>query len=153
MPPKMSDRVDVLEAKMANLEVGMGDLQAKFVEMQHSLLHEVAKMLGKMINEPQQGAPSKGRSSSLEEYRMSVQKVELPMFGLPIPRRIRVWVAITIWAVGVRVSPETSMDLLQNICTPGLLRHLWHQRHDRMRGIRRFQWRKLGSSIIYLIRN
>lgn len=88
MPPKMTERVEALEARLTTLEPGLGDLQSAFrvmfTEWKQSLLQEVSKMLEKKTDEAHDDSSleeeSPQRKDKLEEFRMSTKKVELPMF-------------------------------------------------------------------------
>ncbi|KAG6520129.1 hypothetical protein ZIOFF_017161 [Zingiber officinale] len=93
--PKMW--VNVLEERVATQEGSMeeirGIMQRLMYEVQHgSLLREISKQLGIRVeatplkgasisaDEPSQSEPQEHQSDQLEEYRMSIKKVELPMF-------------------------------------------------------------------------
>lgn len=74
--------MDVLEAKVGNIEAKIRELQDSFAaaltHMQHSMMQEFSKMLGKKVDGEEE--ESVHQDDHLEEYRMSVRKVELLMF-------------------------------------------------------------------------
>jgi len=75
MPPKMSDRVEALEEKMAAMEVSVRQSLAEF---RQSILEEFAKLHTER-HDDRQTSPFLGMEYGAE-YKMSAKKVELPSF-------------------------------------------------------------------------
>lgn len=75
MPPKMTERVDVLEARMNSLE---NSLTQSMEEFCRSLMTEFAKLQDCCVNDETR-SPSFSTESVLE-YKMPAKKVELPPF-------------------------------------------------------------------------
>lgn len=94
MPPEMTDRMDAMELKFEGLRGEWVDFRKAILEeVNHRIGEELGRALEKRPvngnNEESGGGPSSGSNESqksvevinkLDEFRLSVKKVELPSF-------------------------------------------------------------------------
>lgn len=83
MPPKMTERVDVLETRMRHMRAEVGGVKGAVqllmdqLQKQNAVLAELSKAVGKKKVEELETSENSSGNSHFDESQMSVKKVEL----------------------------------------------------------------------------